>query len=82
MQPNDEAAHPPTTERDEARARLACQIGRLLAHAWFQSQSAVAPTGGSSAVDADSDAAQKDSPAENVPFSSSSNGLVGMRAIQ
>ncbi len=36
MQSNDEESSPATSERDQARARLARQIGRLLAHEWLR----------------------------------------------
>lgn len=36
MQSNDEQSPPDTSERDQARVRLARQIGRLLAHEWLR----------------------------------------------
>jgi hypothetical protein len=36
MNSNDETRAPTTSDRDAARARLARQIGRLLAHEWLK----------------------------------------------
>jgi hypothetical protein len=36
MNSNDETSVPTTSEREAARARLARQIGRLLAHEWLR----------------------------------------------
>jgi hypothetical protein len=36
MNSSDETSVPTTSERDAARARLARQIGRLLAHEWLK----------------------------------------------
>jgi hypothetical protein len=36
MRSDDQKTAPPTGERGEERARLACQIGRLLAREWLR----------------------------------------------
>jgi len=40
MNSNDETPAPTTTDRDAARARLARQIGRLLANEWLRNRAA------------------------------------------
>jgi hypothetical protein len=40
MQSNDEKTGPPPDERDAARARLARQVGRLLANEWLRTRAA------------------------------------------
>ena len=43
MQSNDEKRVPTMPERDEARTRLARQIGRLLAHEWLRNRTTRPP---------------------------------------
>jgi hypothetical protein len=62
---NDEKPVLGISDRDEARTRLARQIGRILAHAWLRDRSTVQPDAVSSDVGSDPDAGHEDGPAHN-----------------